>query len=212
MRLKKTFLKFFMLCENYKCCSLFTLTLIWPGIMWKLVPPSNSSPQMTYKTCIIRHPCYIFIRWPNMTWHWPLLSMSPYLYDTLWWPPLSPKKETPFLCARSSIDTAFSPRPMTSMQNIIVILCGLVPFLASKSWCHPLIGSKNPTCPRGLGWAHMADLIEQINIFQIISLGAGWPSGLGSWSLSLRAAGCGFDSRRHPVTRPSSPPGLRWPT
>ena len=40
-------------------------------------------------------------------------------------------------------------------------------------------------------------------------LGAGWPSGLGRWSRLLRSAGCGFDSRRHSVTRPSPPPGLR---
>ena len=39
---------------------------------------------------------------------------------------------------------------------------------------------------------------------------AGWPSGLGSRSLHPRSAGCGFDSRRHPVTQPCPPPRLRW--
>ena len=33
---------------------------------------------------------------------------------------------------------------------------------------------------------------------------------LGSRSLILWSAGCGFDSRRRPVTRPYPPPGLRW--
>ena len=41
-------------------------------------------------------------------------------------------------------------------------------------------------------------------------LGTGWPSGLGRWSRLLRSAGCGFNSRRHPVTRPSLPTGLLW--
>ena len=35
---------------------------------------------------------------------------------------------------------------------------------------------------------------------------AGRPSGLGRWSLILRSAGCGFDSHRHPVVRPSPLP------
>ena len=39
--------------------------------------------------------------------------------------------------------------------------------------------------------------------------GGGWPSGLGHWSLLLRSAGRGFNSRRHPVTRRSPPSGLR---
>ena len=40
--------------------------------------------------------------------------------------------------------------------------------------------------------------------------GARWPSGMGRRSLLLRSVGCGFNSRRHPVTWPSLPPGLRW--
>ena len=31
-----------------------------------------------------------------------------------------------------------------------------------------------------------------------------------SWSLFLRSAGCGLNSRRHPVMPTSLPPGLRW--
>ena len=33
---------------------------------------------------------------------------------------------------------------------------------------------------------------------------------LGRWPLLLRSAGCGFNSRRDSVTRPSLPPGFRW--
>ena len=49
----------------------------WPeldltlGQMWKWVSPSNSTSQMTHKTWATRHLCYIFIRWPHLTWSWP---------------------------------------------------------------------------------------------------------------------------------------------
>ena len=46
--------------------------------MWKWVSPSNSKFQMTHKTCVAWHSCYIFIRWPRLTspWPWPVLSIS----------------------------------------------------------------------------------------------------------------------------------------
>ena len=57
---------------------------VWPafdltfGQMWKWVSPSNSTDQMIYKTCAIGHSCYIFMRWPHLTWPspWPSLSTS----------------------------------------------------------------------------------------------------------------------------------------
>ena len=49
--------------------------------MLKLVSPSYSTSQMTHSACLTRHSCYIFIRWPYLTWHWPwpLLSIGPLL-------------------------------------------------------------------------------------------------------------------------------------
>ena len=63
---------------------LSTYDLFWPeldrtlGQMWKWMSPSNSTCQMTHKTCITRHSCYIFIWWPHLTWPWPwpVLSIS----------------------------------------------------------------------------------------------------------------------------------------
>ena len=48
------------------------------GQMWKWVSPSNSTAQMILKTCVTWHSCYIFIRWPHLTWTWPwpVLSIS----------------------------------------------------------------------------------------------------------------------------------------
>ena len=56
-------------------CPELDLTL---GQMWKWMSPSNSTCQMTHKTCITRHSCYIFIWWPHLTWPWPwpVLSIS----------------------------------------------------------------------------------------------------------------------------------------
>ena len=46
------------------------------GQMWKWVSPSNSTSQMTYKSCVTRHSCYVFMRWPHLTRSWPVLSIS----------------------------------------------------------------------------------------------------------------------------------------
>ena len=61
--------------------------LFWPeldltlGQIWKWVSSSNSTFQMTHKTCVTRYSCYIFMRWPHLTWPWPwpVLSISPLL-------------------------------------------------------------------------------------------------------------------------------------
>ena len=58
--------------------------LFWPdldlnlGQIWKWVSPSNSTFQMTHKTCVTRYSCYIFMWWPHLTWPWPwpVLSIS----------------------------------------------------------------------------------------------------------------------------------------
>ena len=46
------------------------------GQMWKWVSPSNSTSQMTHKSCVTRHSCYVFMRWPHLTRSWPVLSIS----------------------------------------------------------------------------------------------------------------------------------------
>ena len=56
--------------------------LFWPeidltsGQMWKWMSLSNSTCQITHKTCITRHPCNIFIWWPHLTWPWPWPAVS----------------------------------------------------------------------------------------------------------------------------------------
>ena len=46
------------------------------GQIWKWISPSNSTCQMTHKTCITWHSCYIFIWSPHFTWHWPVFRIS----------------------------------------------------------------------------------------------------------------------------------------
>ena len=38
---------------------------------------------MTHKTCVARQTCNIFIRWPYLTWPWPLLTIGPILTRNL---------------------------------------------------------------------------------------------------------------------------------
>ena len=51
--------------------------LFWPklgltlGEISKWVSPLNAMCQMTHKTCVARHLCYIFIWWHHLTWPWP---------------------------------------------------------------------------------------------------------------------------------------------
>ena len=46
------------------------------GQIWKWVSPSNSTSQKTHKTCVTRHSCYTFMRWPHLTWSWPWRVLS----------------------------------------------------------------------------------------------------------------------------------------
>ena len=46
------------------------------GQIWKWVSSSNFAFQMTHKTCVTPYSCYIFMRWPHLTWPWPELSIS----------------------------------------------------------------------------------------------------------------------------------------
>ena len=59
---------------RYMTFSDLNLTL---GQLWKWVSPSNFTSQITHKSCVTRHSCYIFIWRPHLTWPcpWPVLSL-----------------------------------------------------------------------------------------------------------------------------------------
>ena len=68
--------------ENFDFQNLFVFFLTELGLtlcqMLKWVSLSNSTFQMSHKTCVAPHLCYIFIRWPHLTWpwRWPVIHIS----------------------------------------------------------------------------------------------------------------------------------------